>query len=88
MGEKSKREGISVCVWLTHFAVQWKLTQQCKATILQKKLIKINKYYVILKKKRIEMARGRLVFADMRQEIKLTQIPEIVLGFIIIIFKD
>ena len=31
----SKREGISVCVWLIHFVVQWRLTQHCKATILQ-----------------------------------------------------
>ena len=37
MGRKSKKEGICVYVWLIHFAVQQKLTQQCKATILQKK---------------------------------------------------
>ena len=37
MGGKSKREGISVCVWLIHSFVQWRLTQHCKATILQLK---------------------------------------------------
>ena len=35
MGKKSKREGINVNVQLTHFAVRQKLTQHCKATILQ-----------------------------------------------------
>ena len=37
MGRKSKEEGIYVYVWLIHFAVQQKLTQHCKATILQLK---------------------------------------------------
>ena len=37
MGGKSNREGIYVCLWLIHFTVQQKLTQYCKATILQKK---------------------------------------------------
>ena len=35
MGRKSKEEGIYVHMWLIHFAVQQKLTQHCKATILQ-----------------------------------------------------
>ena len=35
MGRKSKEEGIDVYVWLIHLAVQQKLTQHCKATILQ-----------------------------------------------------
>ena len=35
MGGKSKREGISVCVWLIHSVVQWRLTQHCKATTVQ-----------------------------------------------------
>ena len=35
----SKREGIYVYVWLIHFAVLYKLTQHCKATILQLTLI-------------------------------------------------
>ena len=38
MGGKSKKEGISVCVWLIHFVVQCRLTQHCKATILQEKM--------------------------------------------------
>ena len=32
---KSKKEGIYVHMWLIHFAVQQKLTQQCKVTIRQ-----------------------------------------------------
>ena len=32
MGRKSKQEGICVYTWLIHFAVQQKLTQQCKVT--------------------------------------------------------
>ena len=39
MGRKSKKEGIYVYIWLIHFAVQQKLTQQCKATTLQYKKI-------------------------------------------------
>ena len=35
MGRKPKREGIHVYTWLIHFVVQQKLTQQCKAIILQ-----------------------------------------------------
>ena len=35
MGRKSEKEGMSVCVWL----IQQKLTQHCKATILQQKVI-------------------------------------------------
>ena len=42
MGRKPKK-GICVYVQLIHFAVQQKLTQHCKATILQKKLIEKNK---------------------------------------------
>ena len=36
-GLNGKEEGIYVHVWLIHFAVQQKLTQHCKATILQQK---------------------------------------------------
>ena len=40
-GGKSQREGMCVGVWLIHFAVQQRLTQHCKAIILQlKKKIK------------------------------------------------
>ena len=35
MGTESRREWIYIYVWLIHFAVQQKLTQHCKATILQ-----------------------------------------------------
>ena len=35
LGKKSKEEGIYVCVWLIYFAVEQKLTQHSKATILQ-----------------------------------------------------
>ena len=35
MGGRSKREGIQVYIQLVHFIVQQKLTQHCKATILQ-----------------------------------------------------
>ena len=34
-GREVQKEGISVCVRLIHFVVQWRLTQHCKATILQ-----------------------------------------------------
>ena len=37
MGMESRREWIYVYVWLIHFAVQQKLTQHCKSTILQLK---------------------------------------------------
>lgn len=37
MGKKSKNEEIYVYVWLIPFAIQQKLTQQCRATILQSK---------------------------------------------------
>ena len=33
-----QKKGIHVYVWLIHFAVQQKLTQHCKATILQQKI--------------------------------------------------
>ena len=36
-GERSKREGIYVYIWLLHFVVQQKLTSHCKAMILQLK---------------------------------------------------
>ena len=35
MGKESKKEWIYVYVLLLHFAVQQKLTQHCKSTILQ-----------------------------------------------------
>ena len=38
MGRKAKREGVCASAELTHFAVQWKLTQHCKTTLLQEKL--------------------------------------------------
>ena len=41
MRRKSKKEGIYVYVELIHFAVQYKLTQYCKATILQLKKKKV-----------------------------------------------
>ena len=41
MGRKSKEEGMYVHMWLIHFAVQQKLTQHCKATVLQFKKKKI-----------------------------------------------
>ena len=37
MGRKSKKKEVYVFVELIHFAIQQKLTQQYKATILQKK---------------------------------------------------
>ena len=42
MERKSKKERIYVYMWLIHFAIQQKLTQHRKATILQKKK-KVNK---------------------------------------------
>ena len=42
MGRKSKEEGIYLFIWLIHFAIQQKLIQHCKATVLQlKKYIKL-----------------------------------------------
>ena len=35
MGRNPRKEKIDVHVWLIHFAVQQKLTQCCKATVLQ-----------------------------------------------------
>ena len=34
VGERLKREGIYVCLWLIHIVVQQKLTQHCEAVIL------------------------------------------------------
>ena len=34
MGRESKKEGIYVCVWFIHFAVQQKEKQHCKAIML------------------------------------------------------
>ena len=34
-GKEIQKRGINVSVWMIHFAVQRKLTQQCKATKLQ-----------------------------------------------------
>ena len=34
-----KREGIFVYTWLIHFVAQQKLTQHCKATVLQSKVV-------------------------------------------------
>ena len=57
-GKKSKQEGTYVHVWLTHFAVCEKLTQQWNATILQFKKKKIGhiytmEYYSAIKKNEI-----------------------------------
>ena len=46
MGERFKREGTHVCLWLIHVDMWWE-PQYCKAIILQ---LKINKY--ILKKRK------------------------------------
>jgi len=40
MGRNPRKEKVDVHVWLIHFAVQQKLTQHCKATVLQYKLKK------------------------------------------------
>ena len=40
MARKSKKEGIYAYIYLIHFAVQQKLIQHYKATMLQEKLIK------------------------------------------------
>ena len=42
-GKKIKEEGIYVYVEPVHFAVQYELTQHCKATISQEKLIFLKK---------------------------------------------
>ena len=47
MGRKSVWEGISVCVWLIHFAVLLKLTQHCKSTMLS--------YKITFKKNKVRM---------------------------------
>ena len=47
MGRKSKDEGMDVYRWLVHFAIQWKLTQDCKATVLQ-----LKKNHIARKKKK------------------------------------
>ena len=44
--EGNPREGRHVYVWLIHFAVQWKLMQHCKATLLQQKLLEIQAWYL------------------------------------------
>ena len=47
MGKESEKEGIYVCVKLIHSAVNLKLTQHCKQTILQHKIkIKLKIIYV------------------------------------------
>ena len=46
-GGKFKREGTYVCVWLIHVDVWQKLTQYCKAVILQ---LKINKTHTDTKR--------------------------------------
>ena len=74
MGRKSKEEGIYVHVQLIHFAVQQKLTQHWKATILQKKCKK--------KKKRLEF--------DEEQDIhKISKhILQVIYKFKIILFNN
>ena len=42
MGERFKREGTYVHLWLIHVDVWQKPTQYCKAVILQLKIIKCN----------------------------------------------
>ena len=49
MGRRSKREGIYVYVQLIHAVVQQKLTQHCKALILQLKINKSKTNYPIEK---------------------------------------
>ena len=48
---KSKKKGMSVYVWLIHFAIQQNLTQHCKVTIFQYKLAKsktkLNNEYIM-----------------------------------------
>ena len=44
--------GIYVCIWLIHFVVQQKLTQYCKAIILQKRFKKKQNFK---KKKKTEV---------------------------------
>ena len=60
MGKKPKEERIYVYVWLIHFAVQQKLTQYSKATILQKKeeeSIGMEKiYHIITNQKKVRIA--------------------------------
>ena len=41
VGGKSKEEAMCVYLWLMHYAVQQRLTQHCKANILQLKKKKI-----------------------------------------------
>ena len=41
--EKNIKKRVSICVELSHFAVQQRLAQHCKSTILQLKQIKKNK---------------------------------------------
>ena len=38
---RSEREGIYVYIWLTHFTLQQKLTQHCKAAIPQLKIVRV-----------------------------------------------
>ena len=46
-GKKSEKEGTYVYIWLTHFAVHEKLTQQWNTTILQLKKKKIGCIYTM-----------------------------------------
>ena len=46
MGERLKREGTSVCLWLIHVDVWQKPTQYCKAIILQLKINKLKKMFL------------------------------------------
>ena len=49
MGKESKKEWICVYVYLIHFAVQQKLTQHCKSTILHLKIfINCCIYYTVM----------------------------------------
>ena len=43
VGGSLKREGVYVFIWLTYFVVQQKLTQRCKASIPNKKQIKLKR---------------------------------------------
>ena len=39
--KESKKEWVCVYVWLIHFAIQQKITQPCKLTILQHNFFKV-----------------------------------------------
>lgn len=42
-GKEAQRERVYVCIWMIHAVVQQKLTQNCKAPILQLKKKRITR---------------------------------------------